>query len=159
MRGYVIFDMDGVLIDSQPFHYDTDMEVIKAAGAAPRFTDVERLTGVVLNERCRWYKAEYGLSLSLDELINLHISILMRIFRETDLRPINGIPELLIILKDARIKTAVASASSLALIRFVLEKLRITQYFDILVTGEDVQNSKPAPDAGKVLRFDVFEAV
>ena len=146
MRGCVIFDMDGVLIDSQPFHYNTDMEVIKAAGALPRFADVERLAGVALRDRCFAYKSEYGLSLPLDELINLHVSILMKLFRETDLRPINGIPELLASLKGARVKTAVASSSSLALIRLVLEKLQISEYFDALVTGEEVKNSKPAPD-------------
>jgi len=146
LRGCVIFDMDGVLIDSQPFHYNTDMEVIKAAGALPRFADVERLAGVALRDRCFAYKSEYGLSLPLDELINLHVSILMKLFRETELRPINGIPELLAALKGARVKTAVASSSSLALIRLVLEKLQISEYFDALVTGEEVKNSKPAPD-------------
>ena len=146
MRGYVIFDMDGVQIDSQPLHFNTDMEVIRAAGAAPRFADVERLAGVALHRRCSIYKTEYKLSLPLNELMDLHVSILMDLFRETDLKTIGGIPELLKILKDAGVKTAVASSSSLALIRLALDKARISGYFEALVTGEDVKNGKPAPD-------------
>ena len=157
MRGCVIFDMDGVLIDSQPFHYNTDMAIIKAAGAEPVFADVRRLAGVALKERCSAYKQIYGLSLPLDGLMRMHVSILMKMFRESDLGPINGIPELLILLKNAGVKTAVASSSSLALIRLVLDKLRISEFFDALITGEDIPNSKPAPDiflaAAQALRF------
>jgi len=146
LRCRVIFDMDGVLIDSQPFHYNTDMAIIKAAGAQPVFADVERLAGVALRERCASYKRIYGLSPALDELIGMHVNMLMKTFRESDLGPIGGIPELLAMLKNAGVKTAVASSSSLALIRLVLDKLRIAEFFDALITGEDVANSKPEPD-------------
>ena len=146
MRDCVIFDMDGVLIDSQPLHFDIDMEVLKAAGASPKRTDVERRAGKANKDRWSEYKQEFLLSLSVEELINLHVSILMRIFRETQLTPVDGIPELLTLLKEARVKTAVASSSSLDLINLVLEKLNISNYFDAVITGEDVKNSKPEPD-------------
>jgi len=138
--------MDGVLIDSQPLHFDIDMEVLKAAGASPKRTDVERRAGKANKDRWSEYKQEFLLSLSVEELINLHVSILMRIFRETQLTPVDGIPELLTLLKEARVKTAVASSSSLDLINLVLEKLNISNYFDAVITGEDVKNSKPEPD-------------
>jgi beta-phosphoglucomutase-like phosphatase (HAD superfamily) len=146
MRDTVIFDMDGVLIDSQPLHFNIDLEVLRIAGASPMQADVERRAGMANRDRWPGYKREFGLSLSVDELISLHVGILMKLFRESALGPVSGIPELLATLKEARIKTAVASSSSMALINLVLEKLRIARYFDDLVTGEDVKNGKPAPD-------------
>jgi len=146
LRDCVIFDMDGVLIDSQPLHFDIDKEVLKRAGVSPAQADVERHAGMANKDRWPMYKREFGLNLSADELINLHVSILMKLFHETDLKLINGIPELLNLLKDSGIKTALASSSSLALIDLVLEKLQIRKYFDIIFTGENVKNSKPDPD-------------
>ncbi|MDR1558343.1 MAG: HAD family hydrolase [Clostridiales bacterium] len=146
LRDTVIFDMDGVLIDSQPLHFEIDLEVLRTAGASPTRADVERRAGMANRDRWPEYKREFGLSLSVDKLIDLHVGILMKLFRESSLCPINGIPELLKLLKVTGIKTAVASSSSMALINLVMEKLRVTSYFDDLVTGEDVKNGKPAPD-------------
>ena len=146
MRGSVIFDMDGVLIDSQPLHFSADSRVIRASGGSPAYADVERLTGVALRNRCAIYKEQFRLERPVDELISTHVSILMRLFQETDLRPINGIPELLIMLRGENIKTAVASSSSMELIRLVLEKLRLSEYFSALITTEEVKDGKPAPD-------------
>ncbi|MDR2648499.1 MAG: HAD family hydrolase [Clostridiales bacterium] len=146
MRDTVIFDMDGVLIDSQPLHFDIDLKVLRAAGASPTQADAERHAGMANRDRWPDYKREFGLNLSADELISLHVGILMNLFRESALEPIKGIPELLVMLKEARIKTAVASSSSMDLISLILDKLRIARYFDALVTGEDVKNGKPAPD-------------
>jgi len=138
--------MDGVLIDSQPIHFNTDMEVIKAAGANPEFSDVEQLAGVALGKRLSVYKNKYGLELSIEALTGLHVGILMRTFRESNLGPIKGIPKLLHKLKETNIKMAVASSSSLALIRLVLDMLNISEFFNALITGEEVENGKPAPD-------------
>ena len=54
--------------------------------------------------------------------------------------------ELLKSIKAAGLKTAVASSSSYPFIHAVLEKLGIVAYFDLIFSGEEVRNGKPAPD-------------
>jgi HAD superfamily hydrolase (TIGR01509 family) len=146
MRDSLIFDMDGVLIDSQPLHFEIDLEVLKRCGASPKYSDVVKYAGLANKDRWPKYKSDFSLKPDVSELIDMHVNTLMRIFRETALVPAEGITELLRLLHSTHIKTAVASSSSLDLISLVLEKLKLTHYFSHIVTGEDLANGKPSPD-------------
>ena len=146
MRDTVIFDMDGVLIDSQQMHFNIDMEALRASGASPVLADAERLAGVAIKDRSIDYIQKYRLNQSVDDFIRSHAIILMKVFKESKLVPVRGIPELLNKLSAAGVKTAVASSSSMPLITLILDKLRIRQYFNAVVTSEDARNGKPAPD-------------
>ena len=57
-----------------------------------------------------------------------------------------GLKELLQYLKDNRIKTAVASSTDRQRVTYYLTKAKISSYFDAVITGDQVQNGKPAPD-------------
>jgi len=142
----VAFDMDGVLIDSQPLHYQIDMEVLKTCGYPAKLEDTTPYTGMSNPDRWPKYKAKLSLSQSVDQLIELQTKIMMDTFRSENLSPIDGIPSLLKHLNKNNIPCAVASSSSHELINLVLEKCQIRQYFAHLVSGEDVKNGKPAPD-------------
>ena len=146
MRGCVIFDMDGVLIDSQPLHFQIDREVLKTAGASPNAADVERRAGMIHRERWAAYKQDFSLSLAVDDLIGMNLKALMETFEKADLHPVHGVVKLLRLLKDSGIQTVVASSSAMPLIGLILDRLCITEYFDAVITAEDVQNGKPAPD-------------
>ena len=142
----VAFDMDGVLIDSQPLHYQIDMQVLKACGYPAKLEDTTPHTGTSNPDRWPKYKAAHALTQSVDELIEMQTQIMMETFRSENLSPIDGIPALLKYLNDKGIPCAVTSSSSHELINLVLEKCGIEQFFTHLVSGEDVKNGKPAPD-------------
>ena len=142
----VAFDMDGVLIDSQPLHYEIDMEVLKACGYPANLETVTPYTGVSNPDRWPKYKQTLSLTQSVDELIALQNQYQTAIFNAANLSPIEGIPALLQFLNDKNIPCAVASSSSHELINLVLTKCDIGKYFTHLVSGEDVKTGKPAPD-------------
>ena len=142
----VIFDMDGVLIDSQPLHYEIDLAVLARCGYAADLATVTPHTGTSNPDRWPKYKAQLNLAPEADQLIRWQVEICMEMFRQADLTAIDGIPELLLWLKAQGVKTAVASSSAHELIALVLDKLRIAEFFDVLVSGEDVSAGKPAPD-------------
>jgi HAD superfamily hydrolase (TIGR01509 family) len=146
MAEAVIFDMDGVLIDSQPLHYQVDVAVLKQCGYPATLETVIPYTGQSNPDRWPKYRAQLGLVPETEELIALQTAILMETFEKEPLTAIAGIPALLRWLKDRGVKTAVASSSSHDLIDLVLRKLDIAAYFDTLVSGEDVRAGKPAPD-------------
>ena len=142
----VAFDMDGVLIDSQPLHYQIDMEVLKTCGYPATLETVTPYTGISNPDRWPRYKESLALSPSVDQLIDLQTKIMVDIFNSANLSAINGIPSLLKFLQTHNLPCAVASSSSHELINLVLEKCQIGQYFTHLVSGEDVKAGKPAPD-------------
>jgi len=146
METVVIFDMDGVLIDSQPLHYEIDMTVLNACGVQATIDMVTPYTGVSNPDRWPQYKEKLGLSESVERLIELQEMFMRVIFKESELTSIEGIPELLMILKYMGIPRGVASSSSHELIQMVMERVGIKDYFDIIISGEDVKNGKPAPD-------------
>ena len=142
----IAFDMDGVLIDSQPLHYEIDITVLKACNYPAILETVTPYTGVSNPERWPSYKSTLGLKQSVEQLIELQTKYMVEIFNNANLGAIDGIPTLLQFLKENNIPCAVASSSSHELIDLVLEKCSIKQYFTHLVSGEDVENGKPAPD-------------
>ena len=141
-----IFDMDGVLIDSQMLHYQADIAAIEKAGKKARLSDVSPYAGVTTRDRLTAYKNNFDLPQPLDTLLGWQIALLMDAFHREKLAPIDGIPALLAHIKKFNLKTAVASSSSHALIELVLAKTGLAAFFDELVSGENVKRGKPAPD-------------
>ena len=142
----VAFDMDGVLINSQPLHYEIDIAVLKACGYPANIDTVTPYTGQSNPDRWPKYKQTLALLQSVKELIELQTKFQAEIFIKANLPPTDGITALLKFLKSQNIPTAVASSSSHALINQVLDMCQLKQYFTFLVSGEDVKTSKPAPD-------------
>jgi HAD superfamily hydrolase (TIGR01509 family) len=64
---------------------------------------------------------------------------------KTDLKPIQGIPELLEQLKRDGVLTAIASSSSRDFISLVVDRTGIRQYFDAFISGQELPESKPNP--------------
>ena len=142
----IIFDMDGVLIDSQPMHYLGDQQTLAAHGVDVPVEAMTAYAGTTNQLRFELFKERYHLSETIDSLIAEREAIMIRLVRESDAGPTAGSVELLKSIKAAGLKTAVASSSSYPFIHAVLEKLGIVAYFDLIFSGEEVKNGKPAPD-------------
>ena len=146
MKKAIIFDMDGVLIDSQPLHYEIDIRVIQACGYPANLDTVTPYTGISNPDRWPQYKNALNLASSPEKLIEMAEQAMRDIFNEADLVPSPGIPALLKGIKEMGLHCGVASASSHELIQLVLNRTGIAEYFDAITSGEDVSVSKPAPD-------------
>ncbi|MCL2840863.1 MAG: HAD family phosphatase [Defluviitaleaceae bacterium] len=142
----IIFDMDGVLIDSQPLHYEIDIRVLKTCGYNATLDTVTPYTGISNPDRWQKYKHNLNLDTSVDKLIQLAEEAMRDIFNHTHFTAIGGIPDLLKGIKSLGLPCGVASSSSHELIQLVLSRTGIGAYFDVLTSGEDVKNGKPAPD-------------
>ena len=146
MNPAIAFDMDGVLIDSQPLHYELDMQVLRDAGYPAKLSTVTPYTGMSNPDRWPKYKKDLSLQVTPERLIEMAEQAMRDLFTKADLTAIDGIPALLQKIKEAGICCGVASSSSHELIILVLEKIGVKQYFNFIVSGEDVTKGKPAPD-------------
>jgi HAD superfamily hydrolase (TIGR01509 family) len=142
----VIFDLDGVLIDSEPLHCLADSRLLKDLGADVPLKYFDRFTGWTDSAMWEAIKTDYPIKESIDELKAMQVPIKLKLLSETELKPIPGTVELLAEIKKNNIPIAIASSSPRLFIEAVVEKIEIGQYFDIIVSGEEVESSKPAPD-------------
>jgi HAD superfamily hydrolase (TIGR01509 family) len=142
----VIFDLDGVLIDSEPLHAMADNQLLINSGIHVPDNYFDRFVGVTNREMWGKIKNDYSIILSIEELMELQMPLKLKLLEEMDFKPIQGIIELLEDLKERNIPMAIASSSPRQFIEKVLEKIGVMQYFTILVSGEEVERGKPEPD-------------
>lgn len=142
----VIFDMDGVLVDSQEIHYKADIKAIKEVGFDVDLPFVMRGAGTSTLERFSKWKNELGYEKDVKEVSARREEIMKELFINDGVIGVKGAKELLIDIKKNNIKTAVASSSAYDLIYTVVDALGERELFDKILSGEDVENGKPAPD-------------
>ncbi len=142
----VIFDMDGVIVDSEPIHYRLNQELFQKLQL--NITEEEYRTFVGVTDWDMWsaIKARHRRPETVEELLSMHREHSRAEMEKFDLEPIPGIPELLKRLKAARLKLAIASSAPVDWIMVVVRKCGLESYFDVLVSGEHVAHGKPAPD-------------
>lgn len=140
----VIFDMDGLMVDSEPLHYQAQDEVLKRRGLRMNM-DVKRQTlGRSLKETVEVVKDRFGLTEEVEELMAERQQCFLKLaYQELQLKP--GLMELLCQL-EPKVKMAVASSQQAEYIHWVLENFKLKQYFSAVLTAQDVQGrSKPDP--------------
>jgi beta-phosphoglucomutase family hydrolase len=142
----VIFDMDGVIIDSEPFYLVIGMELYKKLNINITKDEHCSFTGVSNTNMWTIIKNNYGLKETVNELVAIQNKANIEYLEENIEKPIPGVMKILESLRKNEIKIALASSSSMEIIRMVLEKLKVTEYFQAIESGENLEKSKPAPD-------------
>jgi len=142
----VIFDMDGVIIDSEPMHRVSNGILFKSLGFS--ISDEETNNFVGISNALMWHtlKQKHGLKQTIQELCELQRKGLIQYFREAVKNPIEGVVELMDCFIANGIPLGLASSSSEELIRLVLDKLNITDKFSCIISGDNVERGKPEPD-------------
>lgn len=142
----VIFDMDGVLIDSEPLHFSAAITLLKRLHVETSEEYHNKYVGCSDPVKWKKIKNEFNIKSSLQEILDMSVSTKLELLRQTDCNPIEGIPELLKSLYVRNIPVAVASSSPGKFIKEVINKIRIEKYIKTWVSGENVEKSKPEPD-------------
>jgi beta-phosphoglucomutase len=140
----VIFDMDGVIVDSHPVHTKAWRRFLDSVGKEVTEDDLAFiLEGRKKEDILRHFLGE----LSPDEIERLghEKELLFREEARAELRPVQGVEQILENFAQAGIKLGVASSGSDSRVHFVLQKLRLTDYFAAIVAGDDVVLGKPDP--------------
>lgn len=143
----VIFDMDGVLIDSEPIYADLLHTLFRERGFRLTANRLNSFVGCA--DRATWaeLKREFNLAPPEQELVaHSRAYIQAWLERQATLPVIAGVEELLRQLAGQRLSLAIASSSWRQLIDLVINKLGFRLYFRASVSGDEVPRGKPAPD-------------
>lgn len=141
-----IFDMDGVIIDSEPIHNKVVKEVLLENNIVVDDEEFNKLIGMTSTSVFSYFIDKHHLSYTPEEMTNNHMNFFKKYIVDHNLKPIDGICPLLEQLQKANIPLAIASSSPLNVIEFVVKTFNIDKYFKFLISGEDILHSKPAPD-------------
>ena len=146
VRG-VLFDMDGVVIDTEKLYTRFWMEAAADLGhpmTLPQALQMRSLGSIESQEKLDSF---FGAGvLEYDVLRNRRIELMEAFIAEHGIEEKKGIRELLACLKEKGIPCAITSSSSIPLIRRHLGDLGLLDGFTALCSGKDVPQGKPAPD-------------
>ncbi len=140
----VIFDMDGIIIDSEPLQKEAFDLVLKPYNIYLSDEEFKKLIGIRSIENFIDLKKEYDIPLSAEKLTDKKNQYYEEILKK-NAEPRDGVIELLSYLKD-KYKIALASGSIRADVMNTLSLLKLKKFFSVIVTGDDVINGKPHPE-------------
>ncbi|MDL2247937.1 HAD family phosphatase [Bacteroides sp. OttesenSCG-928-J23] len=141
----VIFDMDGVLIDSEILYLHALQRYLQDQGVTLAWRDLTWVVGMKLEDISAHIVKKYALNLTAEEVSRGQERYCDDLY-QADLAVMEGLEDFLTELKSHGVKTAVASSSIKRDVDTVLRRFDLKQYFDAVVAGDMVERSKPAPD-------------
>ncbi|PYK75291.1 MAG: hypothetical protein DME42_02895 [Verrucomicrobia bacterium] len=141
----VIFDLDGVLADSEPWWNEIDAKLLAEHGVTYRGEYHRNVLGVSYRLAVEFYKKTFGLSVPTEEMMRRRGEIATEFFaNRIDLFP--SVNPTLEELRQMNLRLAVATSSVSASARPFLDRHKLTSFFEVIVTGEEVDRGKPHPD-------------
>lgn len=144
----VIFDLDGVIVTTDDYHYEAwkmvadeeniyfDKEINERLRGVSRMESLE----IILEKSLKKYSSKEKDNLAKKK--NEYYKTLLKNLSTRDILP--GVIKLLEILKEKNIKTAIGSSSKNTMM--ILNKIEMTNYFDVVVDGTMIKESKPNPE-------------
>ena len=141
----VIFDMDGLLIDSEPLWKEAAKEVFGEYGINLTDEQYGITTGLRTKEFTEWWLSRK--QVPLEEYDKCEAKILATVMDKVDKRGVvmPGVDHIFNFFKDLNFKIGIASSSSLPLIHLVIEKLGIQKYLHTIASAGDLPYGKPHP--------------
>ena len=141
----VIFDLDGVLADSEPSWNQIDAKLLAEYGADYRGEHHREVLGVNYRLAIEFYKKAFNLSAATDEMMKRRGEIAAEFFADR----VGLFPDVKEILEEMRqqgVRLGLGTSSVSSSARTFLDRHQLTKLFDVIVTGDEVEHGKPAPD-------------
>ncbi|MCI0496627.1 HAD family phosphatase [candidate division KSB1 bacterium] len=145
-----IFDMDGVIVDTEAIHIDAFRYFLKENDIQFSEEFLISLVGYSIQDNMQQIKKRLpgASNLNIENGINRRNDIYMNLIASLHLQPLPGVLDLIACCQKKHLRLAVASSSDFRQVDLICSKLwgTYSDVFDVIVTGDDVLHKKPAPD-------------
>ncbi len=142
----VIFDMDGVLVDSEPLYISMNQKFFRELGADISMEEHQAFVGISAVAMWSFIREKFALSATVEELVHREKELKFQLLQESNLQAIEGTPELLAVLRDSGVPLALGTSSLRKNADLILGTIGLLPYFDVRTTGEEIKRGKPNPD-------------
>ena len=144
MRGAVIFDMDGVLINSTAHIWNSFNRVVRPYGIHFNSQDAKRYLGLYLGDKVKIWNKKYGTNFNHKDIEKNSWKIQTKLMK--NIKPNPGIVKLLKDLKKNKVNVAVGTSSERTRAKRLLRRAGIAHFFKVIISAEDIKYHKPHPD-------------
>lgn len=143
----IIFDMDGVLVNSEPFHIEIEKRQFASYKLNISADEHHLYMGVASDVMWREIAGKHTLEVGVEELIGQNKTESIRYFSQLNEIPVMpGLVDVLEKLSQMNYPMAVASSSFHEIIELILERTGLRKYFRQVVSSQEAGKSKPEPD-------------
>jgi beta-phosphoglucomutase len=141
----IIFDMDGVIIDSNPYHKISLRQFCEKYGY--HLSDQELINKIYGRTNKEWIANLFGV-LTNEELANYgeEKEALFREIYKNDICALKGLPEFLKNLQEKNISVAIGTSAPRSNVDFVLSHTHLGEYFSVILDESNVEHGKPNPE-------------
>jgi HAD superfamily hydrolase (TIGR01509 family) len=141
----ILFDMDGVLMDSEPFHLRATQFALGDRGRSYTESDNRSFFGATDVEMFRVLRILFDLDAPTDDLVHRKRERLVSLVRAEG-RGLPGVPDVPLRFRDAGLRLGLVSASARPVIDAIVHAVGLSGAFETMVSGDEVPRGKPAPD-------------
>ncbi|NIP55697.1 MAG: HAD-IA family hydrolase, partial [Phycisphaerae bacterium] len=141
----VLFDMDGVIIDSEPLWSKAEQQLLARRNLRYSSQLKTVMMGLDSSEAVGFLIKHYDLKESVSDVVAERNQLVADLFRQF-LRPMPHALQLVRSVQAAQIKTGLVTSSPQELVDLALSRLNITELFDLILSGDQVARGKPSPD-------------
>ena len=141
----VIFDLDGVLADSELWWSEIDAKLLAQYGVNYRGEYHRNVLGVSYRLAVEFYKKVFDLSVPAEGMMRQRAEIAIDFFANR-VGLFSSAKRVLKELRQMNLRLAVATSSVSASVRPFLNRHNLTSSFDVIVTGDEIERGKPQPD-------------
>ncbi|MCX8080595.1 MAG: HAD-IA family hydrolase [Bacteroidia bacterium] len=146
MTKAVIFDMDGILIDSEPLWREAMMRIFEQYGFGITEEQCRSTKGMKIEEVISLWNRQKSLCWEDELKIKMEIhKLLLKLLHQKG-KAIPGAMDAILAAKTRRFKIGLATSSDRTLMEAVVKKLGVTQFFDAMVCADGALKAKPHPD-------------
>ena len=149
-----IFDMDGLLVETESIHMRAFEQWLGSKGIKPPAGYTKRLVGASIADNIAMLQRDLGLAGDARSLARERNDVYLRMLAASEIKPLPGVRELLAFAEERGLLKAVCSSSDREQLDIVLPRVLASlgkdatpqEYFDAVVSGEGMKHLKPAPD-------------
>ncbi len=143
----VLFDMDGVIVDTEPLHHKAYHKMFQDRNLDVTDAMYHAFTGQSTLKVCQQLCAHFQLDTNPQELVLHKRSVFQELFtKDPDLALISGVKDRIEEYYENGLTLVLASSASMGTINAVFERFYLNRYFKAKLSGADLKASKPHPE-------------
>jgi HAD superfamily hydrolase (TIGR01549 family) len=142
----IIFDMDGVIIDSEPTHQKLEFEMYEELGLKISAEEHKNYVGTSSVDMWNMIREKHVLNKSSEELLMYGRAKYWEALDQDRVPLVDGAKELIMMFFEKKFTVQVASSATRPTVDKVIEHFHLEQYFSHRIGGDEVKRSKPDPE-------------